>query len=165
MKRPVRNASQTSIIKIRELHSIPLKTFNFNWIKTIVLAIMILGAVIITSAQEPKTGNNFLQKKFNKELITDSAEYFVISPKLKTDPSEIEKLPFQKLPDDSFKQNNQGKNDFFANSPKSEYSMPVAGAGGRNYFNMPVAVPDSTVHYYIKDKRVDYVNPLERNNK
>ncbi len=33
MKRPCRNASQTSIIKMRELHPIPLKTFNFNWMK------------------------------------------------------------------------------------------------------------------------------------
>jgi len=35
MKRPCRNASQTSIIKMRELHPIPLKTFNFNWMKKI----------------------------------------------------------------------------------------------------------------------------------
>jgi hypothetical protein len=42
--------------------------------------------------------------------------------------------------------------------------MPVAG-GGYNYFNMPVAVPDSTVRYYIKEKRIDYVNPLEKNSK
>src|SRR5690554_5667241 len=41
MKRPCRNASQTSIIKMRELpayrtgrHPIPLKTFNFNGMKT-----------------------------------------------------------------------------------------------------------------------------------
>ena len=33
MKRPCTNASQTSIIQLRELHPIPLKTFNFNWMK------------------------------------------------------------------------------------------------------------------------------------
>jgi hypothetical protein len=33
MKRPCRNASQTNLIKMRELHPIPLKTFNFNWMK------------------------------------------------------------------------------------------------------------------------------------
>jgi beta-glucanase (GH16 family) len=32
MKRPF-NASQTSMIKMRELHPIPFKTFNFNWVK------------------------------------------------------------------------------------------------------------------------------------
>jgi RHS repeat-associated protein len=35
MKRPNRNASQTSIIKLREFHPIPMKTFNINWMKLI----------------------------------------------------------------------------------------------------------------------------------
>ncbi len=129
--------------------------------KTFVLIIMILGAEIISSAQEAKTENNFQQKKFNTETKTDSTEFFAISPKFKTDTSEIEILPFRKLPGDSFLQNNQNKNDFFANKEKPEFRMPVAG-GGYNYFNMPIAVPDSTVEYYIKNKRIDYVNPLEK---
>jgi hypothetical protein len=129
--------------------------------KTIVLIIMILGTVIIATAQESKTGKNFQQKKFSIEVNPDSAEYFVISPTFKTDTSAIKILPFQKLPGDSFTQNNQGKNDFFANHQKSEFRMPVA-RGGRNYFNMPVFVPDSTVEYYIKNKQVDIVNPLEK---
>ncbi len=129
--------------------------------KAIVLIIMILGAVIITSAQESKTDKTFQQKKFNTEVITDSAEYFVISPTFKTDTSAIKTLPFQKLPNDSFTQHNQGKNDFFANRQKPELRMPVAG-GGRNYFNMPVFVPDSTVKYFIKEKRIESVNPLEK---
>jgi hypothetical protein len=133
--------------------------------KAILLMVVILGAVIITSAQEQKTGNNFQNKKFNTEVITDTTEYFVISPTFKTDTSEIKIVPFQKLPGDSFTQNNQGINDFFANRQKPELRMPVAGAGGRNYFNMPVFVPDSTVQYYIKEKRIDFVNPLEKNSK
>lgn len=112
--------------------------------KTIVLFMMvILATVIITTAQEPKTDKTFQKKKFNTEVNPDSAEYFVISPKFKTDTSEIKILPFQKLPGDSFRQNNQGKIEFFANGQKPEFRMPVAG-GGHNYFNMPVAVPDST---------------------
>jgi hypothetical protein len=129
--------------------------------KTIVLIIMILGAVIITSAQESKTDKTFQQKKFNTEVIADSAEYFAISPTFKTDTSEFKILPFQKLPGDSFTQNKQGKNDFFANGRKPEFRMPVAG-GGPDCFNMPVFVPDSTVQYYIKEKRIDFVNPLEK---
>ncbi len=35
MKRPCRNASQTSRFKMGELHPIPLKTNNFNWMKPI----------------------------------------------------------------------------------------------------------------------------------
>jgi hypothetical protein len=130
--------------------------------RTIVLFMMvILGAVIITSAQKSKTGNNFQNKKFNTEVITDTTEYFVISPTFKTDTSVIKILPFQKLPGDSFTQNNQGKNDFFAKRQKPEFRMPVAG-GGPDCFNMPVFVPDSTVQYYIKEKRIEYVNPLEK---
>lgn len=122
---------------------------------------VILGAVIIASAQEAKTGNNFQKKKFNT-VKTDSADYFAISPTFKTDTSEIIILPFKKLPGDSFSLNNQGKIHVFANQQKPEFRMPVAGGGGRDYFNMPIAVPDSTVEYYIKNKRIDYVNPLEK---
>ena len=130
--------------------------------KTFVLIIMILGTAIIATTQESKTGKNFQQKKSNTEVNTDSVEYFVISPTFKTDTSAIKIIPFQKLPGDSFTQNNQGKNDFFANRQKPEFRMPVAGGGVHNYFNMPIAVPDSTVKYYIKEKRIDYVNPLEK---
>jgi len=130
--------------------------------KTVVLLMtVILGAVIIASAQEAKTGNNFQKKKFNT-VKTDSADYFAISPTFKTDTSEIIILPFKKLPGDSFSLNNQGKIHVFANQQKPEFRMPVAGGGGRDYFNMPIAVPDSTVEYYIKNKRIDYVNPLEK---
>lgn len=125
---------------------------------------MILGAVIISTAQKPKTGKTLQQKKFNTEVKTDSAEYFVISPKFKSDTSAIKILPFQKLPGDSFTQNNQGKIDFYANRQKSEFRMPVV-TGGPDYFNMPVVVPDSTVVYYIKNKWIDFVNPLEKNYK
>lgn len=130
--------------------------------KAIVLIIMILGTAIITSAQKSKTDKTFQQKKFNTEVKPDTTEYFEISPKFKTDTSAIKILPFQKLPGDSFTQNNQGKNDFFANRQKPELRMPVAGGGGHDRFNMPVYVPDSTVQYYIKNKQVDYVNPLEK---
>ena len=132
--------------------------------KTILILMVILGTVIISAAQETNTGKTFQKKKFNNEVLSDSAKYLLISPKLKTDTSEAKILPFQKLPGDSFTQNNQNITDFFSNHQKAELRMPVAG-GGYNYFNMPVVVPDSTVRYYIKEKRIDYVNPLERNSK
>lgn len=129
--------------------------------KTTLLIIIILGAVIITSAQEPRTDKTIQQKKFNTEVNPDTTDFFAISPTFKTDTSAIKILPFQKLPGDSFTQNNQGKNDFFANRQKPELRMPIA-SGGQDCFNMPVFVPDSTVQYYIKEKRIDYVNPLEK---
>ncbi len=124
---------------------------------------VILGAVIISAAQESKTGKTFQKNKFNNEVLSDTAKYLLISPRLKTDTSEIKILPLQELPGDSFTQNNQRINDFFTNHQKSEFRMPVAS--GSYYFNMPVSVPDSTVKYYMKVKRIDSVNPLEKNNK
>jgi hypothetical protein len=122
---------------------------------------MFLGAVIISAAQESKTDKNFQKKKFNTEVITDTTEHFVISPKIKTDTSAINIMPFQKLPGDSFSQNNQSIYDFFSNHQKSELRMPVASGG--YYFNMPISVPDSAVQHYIKEKRINYVNPLGKN--
>ena len=44
-----------------------------------------------------------------------------------------------------------------------ELRMPVVGRTSK--FKMPVAVPDSTVHYFIKEKRVEFLNPLEHKHK
>ncbi len=67
MKRPYRNVSQTSIIKMRELHPIPLKTFNFNWMKKLfIIGVFMLG---ILSA--------FSQTKNTSRLSPDE---FVIMP-------------------------------------------------------------------------------------
>ncbi len=128
------------------------------------MLMVILGTVIITPAQELKTDKTLQKKKVNNEVLSDTVKFLVVLPKLKPDTSENKKLSFQKLPGDSFTQNNQSITDFFAHHQKSEFRMPVAG-GGYNYFNMPVFVPDSTVKYYMKVKRIDYLNPLEKNNK
>lgn len=50
MKPPCRNASQTSIIKMRELHPIPLNTFNFNWMKTKHITLIWFAILIIHPA-------------------------------------------------------------------------------------------------------------------
>ena len=47
MKRLYRNASQTSILKTRELHPILLRAFNFNWMKSYKIAI---GCILIICA-------------------------------------------------------------------------------------------------------------------
>ncbi len=61
MKRPCRNASQTSIIKIRELHPIPLKTFNFNWMKfriNILLIILLIFSFSLNTFSSVGTSQN-----------------------------------------------------------------------------------------------------------
>lgn len=51
MKRPCRKASQTSIIKMRELHPIPLKNFNFNWMKNYYFLPLFLVLVLSISCK------------------------------------------------------------------------------------------------------------------
>jgi hypothetical protein len=133
--------------------------------KAILLMVMILVAVIITSGQESKTDKTFQQKKFNTEIKSDSDEFAVNSPKSKTDTSLLIFKPNQKVPGTDLNLNNHETNPVLANKQVPELRMPVAGAGVRNYFNMPVAVPDSAVEYYIKVKWIDFVNPWENNSK
>lgn len=40
-------------------------------------------------------------------------------------------------------------------------NMPVVNPGNYSW-NMPIAVPDSTVNYAIRVKRIEYVNPVEK---
>ncbi len=44
MKRPYKIASQINIIKMRVLHPIPLKNFNFNWMKNYITLLILLIA-------------------------------------------------------------------------------------------------------------------------
>ena len=68
MKRPCRNTSQTSRFKMRELHPIPLKTFNFNWMKHKYLFIFILTVFNINLLKAQVVSGKYLQ-----EIKTDIA--------------------------------------------------------------------------------------------
>jgi len=57
----------------------------------------------------------------------------------------------------------QGEQNTFGNEEVSELRMPVAGDSLN--LKMPTAVADQQFQYYIKEKQIDYVNPLEKNSK
>ena len=48
------------------------------------------------------------------------------------------------------------------NFQHNPYRMPVLGQGIHFHSNMPVYVPDSTVHYYIKQKKLGLHNPVHK---
>ena len=78
MKRPCRNASQTSIIKMRELHPIHLKTFNFNWMKKLFVSILFLFSATLLFAQPQmeigiKAGLNNSKITFNKSQYSSES--------------------------------------------------------------------------------------------
>jgi hypothetical protein len=59
---------------------------------------------------------------------------------------------------------NLNKRDKQGNTNENYYTpifrMPVVGSTFRS--KMPVMVPDSSVTYYIKDKRFNFINPLDK---
>ncbi len=82
MKRPCIKASQTSIIKMKELtvcrtgrHSIPLKTFNFNWMKHS-LYFLLIGFVCFSCKKENiQTNTDFSpEKDFSPQINFEISE-------------------------------------------------------------------------------------------
>ncbi|GEM_PF-929211 len=125
--------------------------------KTIVILFLILGTSIILRAQIPESNSVLQKKEFGDFLKNDSTDYFSTSPKFKSDTF-------------LFKHKNSEKFDINKYSiPKSikrsenlvVFNMPIAGYGSYS-MNMPVMVPDSSVHYYIKEKRIHFLNPKEK---
>lgn len=56
-----------------------------------------------------------------------------------------------------------GAQSIFGNEQVPELRMPVAGDSLN--LKMPIAVTDPQFQYYIKEKQIDYVNPLDKNSK
>jgi len=45
---------------------------------------------------------------------------------------------------------------------RDPYRMPIVRPGGNDLFNMPIHVPDSSVHYYIKQAKPDWPDPKKK---
>ncbi|HYQ57350.1 MAG TPA: hypothetical protein VEP89_08365 [Draconibacterium sp.] len=79
--------------------------------------------------------------KFNEFPVQKSTHIFKISPAFTADISMLQKLPEPVDKIDLFAQGRIQKSDFD--------NMPILSFGVNNW-NMPVAVPDSSVDYFIK---------------
>lgn len=121
--------------------------------KKLFIFLFIICFSIGVQAQLPETEIDFPKMNFNTVLQNDTFKHFKISPFFKPGT----------LPGDSLQFNPQDSLLYSRNFPKYELRMPVAGV--TRYLNMPVAVPDSSVHYFIKQKRIEFFNPLEYNRK
>ena len=113
--------------------------------KTIVLIIILCGLSVCTMAQKDFQFRKFEKFNSNKYWEKDSLGVFPISPLLKTD---------KKLSRNNFLSGTQKSHLYM----KYSYTMPIAKPG-RDCWNMPVFVPDSTVNYAIKDKRIQFSAP------
>ena len=125
--------------------------------KTIFLFLFVIGFSICTIAQNLEA-NPFPKIDFNKGWQKDITLTFKNSPQLKFD------LPFE---DPGFSLPLQEENKDPKALPNTQYSslafqfrMPVVE--GQYPSRMPVMVPDSTVRYFLRIKRIPFDNPLDR---
>lgn len=127
--------------------------------KTFFLLISIC-LIYLTSLSQTNP-SNFIRdiKTYNSYQNNDSL-HFAISPKFRVEKSKEQGFS-QKFQKFSLSTQQKDSLDLSANRMVPEFRMPVA-SGGSFTENMPVAVPDSSVHYYLKIKKIDGVNPLEK---
>jgi len=131
--------------------------------KTILVLWLIAGISICSDAQNRKGTSEFHKKEFDDKWQKDTTEYFSISPQFKPDTMIRDFHYSQRLKSDPFQFNQPDSLITNRNYPAAEFRMPVLGGGF--YSNMPIAVPDSSVHYYLKIKHIPFFNTLEKKHK
>jgi hypothetical protein len=115
--------------------------------KTIFFILLLSGICQFVYAQEDSLLVEDWQNKIMEQLKADST----LSLEL---PRNFGEKPFQPYAPD-YRNFQKGKRVY-------HFNMPVARGGFGT--NMPVYIPDSTVQYYIKEKRLGAYNPLDRKN-
>lgn len=125
--------------------------------KTIIFLLLLLGISVCSHAQN----QNFspIQKNyFNENLQKDTSGHFAISPHFKSKTLPYDFKFSEKYPGNSLQFN---PHDSILSSQKfSKYELRMPVVKPRFYSNMPIAVPDSSVHYYLRVKRIPIINPL-----
>lgn len=104
-----------------------------------------------------------IKEHLSEQLKKDSIDVYSFSPKLKPGPTLQDSLKFPDLKKKYSWPLNVDSLYVFQDKPMVELCMPVVGGGYQ--IKMPIAVPDSTVYYFIKEKRVEFLNPLEHKHK
>ncbi|HKI89215.1 MAG TPA: hypothetical protein VKA38_09315 [Draconibacterium sp.] len=125
--------------------------------KTVVLFLMVIGISLGTTAQNLEV-KPMPKIDFNKGWQKEKLLSFNDSPRLNFEIPQGD-LDFSQtipqLPDE---------NNVPALPPEeyAAYQLRMPVVGGRFSSRMPVVVPDSTVHYFLKIKRIPFVNPLDK---
>ena len=119
-----------------------------RWI-TIILLIPVSVSLFAQDYQQiPK----FQKIEFGKTSEKKAPEIFPISSEFKRDTSLKKNFVYQE-PD-----------SVLLVQKYNSYHLHMPVAGGPFYSKMPVWVPDSSVNFAIKEKRIEFINELERNN-
>jgi hypothetical protein len=130
--------------------------------KTIVILILLAGFFVSAYAQDKNPAFEKAIKEFyNRQLKTDTTDSFAL--KLKPGVPFHDSIHLPDLEKNYAWPLNMDSNFVFNSQPIYELRMPVVIPASPD--NMPVLVPDSSVHYYILQKQIDYFNPLEKKRK
>uniref|UniRef100_UPI003217FBB5 hypothetical protein n=1 Tax=uncultured Draconibacterium sp. TaxID=1573823 RepID=UPI003217FBB5 len=118
--------------------------------RTLLIVVLLFSGVRVFAQQNPVLKS--LPKIEFDDFRFENKDIFDISPTFKIDTLFEKPLIFpEENKRKSFEQYlNQGKPVFISSINR----MPIAKPFG-NYWNMPVAVPDPSVRYYIKEKKID----------
>lgn len=119
-----------------------------KWI-TIILLIPVSVSLFARDYQQiPK----FQKIEFGKTSEKKAPKIFPISSEFKRDTSLKKNFVYQE-PD-----------SVLLVQKYNSYHLHMPVVGGPFYSKMPVWVPDSSVNFAIKEKRIEFINELERNN-
>jgi len=125
--------------------------------KTVILFLMVIGISLGTTAQNLEV-KPMPKIDFNKDWQKEKLLSFNDSSQLNLEVPQGD-LNFQQtipqLPD---------RKKVPALPPKeyAAYQLPMPVVGGPFSSRMPIVVPDSTVHYFLKIKRIPFTNPLDK---
>ena len=126
--------------------------------KTIIILLVILGFSVSGFTQNSWNQFQIKIQNFGELKKLNRNEVFSVSPYLNVETDTLGlQYPF-KLPE--YKK--RWKNEFALNQIQVyQLKMPVLKQNFHS--NMPVFVPDPTLNYAIKEKKTEWVNPLEMN--
>lgn len=125
--------------------------------KTVVLFLMVIGISLGTTAQNlevkpmPKIDFNKGWQKEKLFSFNDSSQLNLEVPQ--GDLNFQQTIP--QLPD-------RKKVPALLPEKYAGYQLPMPVVGGPFSSRMPIVVPDSTVHYFLKIKRIPFTNPLDK---
>lgn len=109
--------------------------------------------------QQELLPDNYFSEQLENQRIPDS---FKISPEFQ---KEIPSLKFDfSYPLPEIQENEVETKNLLLNDRTTYFSSRMPVVKGDFHSNMPIAVPDSSVHYYILNKKIEVVNPLFKSN-
>ncbi len=117
-----------------------------------IIIILLLPVSVNLFGQDYPQIPKFQKIEFGKTSEKKVPEIFPISPRFKTDTSLKKEIVYN------------GPDSVLLVRKYNSYHLNMPVAGGPFYSKMPVWVPDSTVNFAIKEKRIEFINELERNN-